>query len=339
MDIQGLSEPGQHSPTLADVAKLAQVSPATVSRFINSPDRVAPETAERVRQAIAQTGYVPNLMAGGLASSRSRLVGLIIPVLDQSIFGSTIQSVTNALADEGYQIVLGLSGPHDERLEGLIPALLGRRPDGLILTGPMMSPTLRKTLIASGAPIIETWDLPTDPIDSVVGFSHEAIGRTLGEYIIKQGYRRPCLMTTRGVRALARRYGLTRALIEQGRAEPALITLDPPTTFKDGRRAMADLLDGGGRPDVVVCASDWLAHGVMTEAHARGLRIPEDVAVIGFGDLEFATALIPPLTTIGIDGSSIGREAARLFLGRAQGVTREKRIIDVGFRFIARESA
>src|SRR3569623_1847847 len=83
------------APPLAVVARLAQVSTATVSRFINSPDRVAEETAARIRSAIAQTGYVPNLIAGGLASSRSRLVALVIPMLDQSIFASTIQAATN----------------------------------------------------------------------------------------------------------------------------------------------------------------------------------------------------------------------------------------------------
>jgi LacI family gluconate utilization system Gnt-I transcriptional repressor len=90
---------------------------------------------------------------------------------------------------------------------------------------------------------------------------------------------------------------------------------------------------------VVICASDWLAHGAMTEALNSGLKIPEDIAFIGFGDLEFAAALIPSLTTIAIDGSSIGRAAARLFLERAQGVDRERRVIDVGFRFISRDSA
>ncbi len=328
-----------HPPTLAVVASIAGVSTATVSRFINSPDRVALETAVRIREAIAQTGYVPNLMAGGLASNRSRLVALVIPVLDQSIFASTIQSATNALGDEGYQIVLGLSGTTDERLEQLAPSLLSRRPDGMILTGTVTSPHLRKALIAAGVPIIETWDLPADPIDSVVGFSHVAIGRALAEYVMLKGYRRPYILTTGGVRALARRYGFASAMVERGRPEPAYRMVAAPTTFTRGREAMGALLDARSDADVIVCASDWLAHGAMTEAAARGLSIPGDLAFIGFGDLEFANALTPSLTTIAIDGSAIGREAAKLFLERAQGSAAGKRIVDVGFTFIARDSA
>jgi LacI family gluconate utilization system Gnt-I transcriptional repressor len=332
-----LDAPG--APTLATVAKAAGVSSATVSRFINSPERVAEETATRIRQAIADTGYVPNLLAGGLASSRSRLVALVIPALDQSIFSSTIQSITNTLGDEGYQIVLGLGGVTDERVERLVPSILGRRPDGLILTGTVTSPQLRKMLVAAGVPIIETWDLPPNPIDSVVGFSHVAIGRSIAEYVVQKGYKRPCILTTGGVRALARRYGFARTMIEYGQAEPMHMVVDVPTTFSRGREAMRAMLEAGTRADVVVCASDWLAHGAMTEALHRGLAIPDDIAFIGFGDLEFAEALTPPLTTIAIDGTAIGSEAANLFLNRALGRSDEKRIVDVGFTLLPRQSA
>ena len=128
-------------------------------------------------------------------------------------------------------------------------------------------------------------------------------------------------------------------MVERGRPEPAYRMVAAPTTFTRGREALGALLDEGFDADVVVCASDWLAHGAMTEANARGLSIPDDLAVIGFGDLEFATALTPSLTTIAIDGQAIGREAAKLFLERAIGATVEKRLVDVGFTFIPRASA
>lgn len=327
------------APTLAEVAALAGVSTATISRFLNSPEVVAEKTASRVRQAIQQTGYVPNLLAGGLASNRSRLIAAMVPSLTQSIFSSTIQAMTDALFESGYNVLLGLAGDHDEHLAAVIDSILGRRPDGLILTGVIGSRELRSKLHAANIPIIEIWDLPADPLDMVVGFSHEAVGRAVGQYVLQKGYKSPFLVSAGGVRALSRRFGLSRALLEHGYPEPPYVVFDPPTTARQGRQGLSDYLDGGGKPDVVVCTSDWSAQGVMAEIQSRGMRIPEDIAVVGFGDLAFAADLEPALTTVRIDGSEIGRQAAHLLLQCAKGRHPDPSIVEVGFEIIERASA
>src|SRR3982751_4837825 len=134
---------------LGDVAKLAGVAPVTVSRAINKPDCVAPQTLKRIREAIDRTGYVPNLLAGALASARSRLVAAIGPTIAASVFQETIEALTNTLATAGYQLLLGQSGYGDSREDALLEAIVGRRPDGIVLTGVVHSAAGRKRLMAA----------------------------------------------------------------------------------------------------------------------------------------------------------------------------------------------
>src|SRR4051812_42078100 len=147
------------SMTLADVARLAGVSPITVSRALNSPQQLTQDTLARVRAAVARTGYVPNRVAGGLASNRSGLVAAIVPTIASQVFLETVEALTAALEAEGYQVMLGQSGYGEAREDALLDAIIGRRPDGVILTGVMHSQDGRRRLAAAGIPIVETWDL------------------------------------------------------------------------------------------------------------------------------------------------------------------------------------
>lgn len=326
-------------PTLAEVAEVAGVSAASISRFINSPEVVAEKTAARIRDAIRQTGYTPNLLAGALASNRTRLVAVMVPSMAQSIFSTTIQAMSDALSEQGYDVLLGLGGNQDQRLSPAIDQVLGRRPDGLILTGPVADEDLRQRLLAAQIPIIQIWDIPADPLDMVVGFSHLDVGYAVGRYVIQRGYQRPFLITASGVRALSRRFGFSRAMLEHGRPEPPFVAFDAPTTVRQGRQGLAGHLEQGHRPDVIVCSSDWTAQGVYAEAQARSIRIPDDIAVIGFGDLDFAADLEPPLTTVHIDGAAIGRAAADLLLRRSRGEAPASTTVRIDFEIRQRESA
>ena len=324
--------------TLDAVARAAQVSSATVSRFFNSPDMLAPRTAQRVREAVARLGYVPNLLAGALASNRTRLVAALIPSISQSLFAGTIQALTDTLADSGHSVMLGLTGVHDERIEQQLMTIVGRRPEGIILTGSTLRIETRQLLKSSGITTIETWDLPPQPIDLVVGFSHEAVGRAIAAHALGAGRRRAFVASATGVRVLARRYGFAKAMMEHGAPEPAVAAFASPTSYRSGRASVAEHLDGGGRPEIIVCSSDWIAHGALDELRLRGIRVPDDIAVVGFGDLEFASDLEPSLTTIKIDGHVIGLKAAEFLLRRMQRKPIEEPVADVGFELVRRAS-
>ena len=140
--------------------------------------------------AVRRTGYVPNRLAGGLASTRSRLVAALVPTIAGPVFLETVQSLTQALADRGYQLMLGQSGYVGSREDALLDAIIGRRPDGIVLTGIMHSSEGRARLLASGIPVVETWDLTPTPIDMLVGFSHVEVGRAVAQYLHAKGRRR-----------------------------------------------------------------------------------------------------------------------------------------------------
>jgi LacI family transcriptional regulator, gluconate utilization system Gnt-I transcriptional repressor len=331
--------PPPSSVTISEVAAAAGVSTATVSRFFNSPAKLKERTASKVRKVVDDIGYVPNMLAGGLASSRSRLVAAVIPTISQSIFSSTIQALTDALADAGYSVILGLTGAKDERVQRELLSIIGRRPDGIILTGSLLDGAARKQLKSTGITIIETWDLPASPIDLVVGVSHQAIGKAVARHTLALGRRRAFVISASGVRALARRDSFSRAMLASGAPEPIVATFSGTTTYGQGRRAMAAHLESKIPCDVVVCSSDWSAHGALDELRARNVRVPEEIAVIGFGDLDFAAELSPALTTVKIDGGMIGRQAAAFLMSRARGEKIERPVVDIGFTLIARDSA
>lgn len=324
--------------TLHDVAKLAGVAPISASRALNTPNQVSPELLARVTDAIARTGYVPNRMAGGLASARSRLVAAVVPTIAGPVFQATIQALTSALAEQGYQLMLGQSGYTHSREDDLLDAIIGRRPDGIVLTGVMRSPVGRKRLLASGIPVVETWDLTPTPLDMLVGFSHEAAGQAVAEFLVAIGRRRLAMIAADDDRSRRRSQAFEQATTRAGLPSPVVIRVEAPTTVSAGRRAMVELLGHTQDIDAVFCSSDLVALGAMTEAQSRGMSVPGQLAVVGFGDLEFAAALHPALTTVHIDGASIGRQAAKFILDRATGVEVTERVVDVGFSIIQRSS-
>jgi LacI family transcriptional regulator, gluconate utilization system Gnt-I transcriptional repressor len=329
---------GSGAVTLHDVAKLAGVAPITASRALNTPNQVSAEVLRKVSDAVARTGYVPNLLAGGLASTRSRLVAAVVPTVAGPVFLETVQSLTEALAERGYQLMLGQAGYTGGREDALLEAIIGRRPDGIVLTGIMHSAEGRRRLLASGIPVVETWDLTPTPIDMLVGFSHVEVGRAVAAYLHGTGRRRLAVVAGDDERALRRTEAFRAVARTLGLAEPRVVTVPAPTTLKSGRGALATLLRESKDIDAVFCSSDLLALGVMTEARVQGLQVPQQLAVVGFGDLAFAADLDPALSTVRIRGDAIGRQAAQFIVDRVEGREVPERVIDIGFSIIQRQS-
>ena len=325
--------------TLREVAERAGVSMITVSRAINTPGQVTERTRTRVHEAITALGYVPNLMAGGLRSARSHLVTALVPTTMGQLFGEMVQSLTDALELRGYQVMLGQVGYAHSREDELLRAIVGRRPDGIVLTGILHSPEGQRLLRASGIPVVETWDFTPHPIDMLVGLSHEQLGATVCEYLHAQGRRQLALLSGDDERAARRRQGFCTAALRLGLREPMVQLEASPTSHTEGRAGFAALVARQPDIDAVFCSSDMLALGVLTEARVRGIAVPGQLAVVGLGDLEFARTASPSLTTVRIDGTRMGQTAARFIADRAEGLPVAEPVVDIGFALIARESA
>lgn len=328
------------SLTLIDVAKVAGVSPMTVSRALHRPDLVSEDTREKVREAVRKTGYVPNMLAGGLASNKSRLVAIFLPTIANSIFADTVQALMDRLTQAGYQTLLGLTGYDAEQEEKLLEAVLGRRPDGIVLTGTLHTESSRVRLTQAGIPVVEAWDLSEDPIDMLVGFSHEKVGEETARHLLQKGYKRFSVVTIGDPRGLRRCNSLIAELKKHGIDDVPMELLPPPATLQVGREGLAGLLDRGVATDVVVCSSDTVAQGVLAEAASRGLRVPQDLAVMGFGDLSSAAHVYPALSTVRVDGNRIGLQVAQALLDRFQEHSSSATPIrvDTGFTLIDRAS-
>lgn len=326
--------PAFKAATLHDVAREAGVSLITASRALGNPALVSDKTIERVKKAVATTGYIPNLLAGGLKSRRSMTVAGLVPSISVAQFLPTVEALTGALAAAGYQLILGQAGYDHSREEALLNTMISRRPDGIVVTGLVHSPTARERLSRLGIPVVETWDLSDRPIDMLVGFSHVKVGSAVAGCFLSRGWQRFAIATGDDHRAMLRRDGF---LATVGREVPTAL-VPAPSSLALGRRALAELLQQTAALDAVFCSSDALAQGVMIEAQARGLRVPDDLAVCGFGDADFAAHLQPSLSTVHVDGAAIGRHAARLIIDRCRGETITQCVVDVGFRIIERQS-
>ncbi|WP_026354765.1 LacI family DNA-binding transcriptional regulator [Massilia niastensis] len=326
--------------TLRDVAKLAGVAPITASRALNTPDAVSPEILARVRDAVERTGYVPNILAGGLASRQTRLVAAVVPTISSPVFPEMIEALTNALAAAGYQLMLGQSGYADSREDELLEAIIGRRADGVVLTGVSRSPLARRRLIASGIPVVETWDYTPTPIDMLVGFSHTKLGSAVAAYLHGRGRRRVAVIGAGDERARQR----TNAFIQTAQAlkmagpggQVPTFHVPAPTTVGLGRSGLRALLAEHPDIDAVFCSSDMLAMGVLHEAQAQGIAIPDRLGVIGMGDQGFSRDVHPALTTVRIDGNVIGETAAHFILERIAGRQVADPVRDIGFTIVER---
>lgn len=330
------------SVTLVDVARVAGVAPMTVSRALNRPELVRGDTQRKVLEAVRATGYVPNMLAGGLASSKSRLVAILLPTIANSIFSDTVQALMDGLATSGYQTLLGLTGYSASREEALIEALLGRRPDGIVLAGTSHTDATIERLKKANIPVVEIWDLTDNPIDMVIGFSHEKVGEEVAQHLLRRGYKRFGIVSVDDPRGLRRCESLTNELAKHGIADISFEVLPAPATLQGGREGLSRML-ASSSPEIVICSSDTLAQGVLAEAASRGLKVPHDLAVMGFGDLSTAAHVYPALSTVRVDGTTIGRHAAEALLSRfatASGpaVNQLNVRMDTGFTIVDRES-
>ncbi|WP_176085372.1 LacI family DNA-binding transcriptional regulator [Martelella sp. HB161492] len=308
---------------MADVARLAEVSTMTVSRALKKDGSVSKETRKRILEAVDQLGYVLDQSAGSLSSRRTGFIAALVPSINNSNFSETAQGITEAIEQSGLQLLLGYTDYAPEKEERLIQSMLQRRPEGIILTGGAHTPSARRMLKNSGIPVVETWEIPEHPIDSVVGFSNSAVMSDLVKALAARGYRKFGYIggtTSRDTRGSMRRQGFLKAIGELGLEPGRLISFGvPPITIQQGAQAIVSMLERWPDTEVVLCVSDLSAFGALMECQRRGIKVPDDIAIAGFGDYEISAYCHPRITTVNVGCRDIGRFAAEKLLRRISG--------------------
>ncbi|MFO1217940.1 MAG: LacI family DNA-binding transcriptional regulator [Burkholderiaceae bacterium] len=330
---------------MSDVASAAGVSLVTVSRAVNTPDKVAAETLAVVRSAVARLGYVPNLTAGSLASSRSRIVAAIVPTISNQVFSETIEALTRTLAEGGYQLLLGQSAYRNRDEDALVEAFLGRRVDGLVLTGCGQSAALRTRLRRAGVPVVQTWDLPdgdgrTAPrvLDMAVGFSNVAAGGAAARHLIERGCRALGYVGADEERSRQRFDGYRAEIARAGLGDATADLMRPPVQIDQAAAQLAQLMARRSDLDAVFCSNDLLAAGVLFECHRLRIDVPRRLAVMGFGDLPIARAASPQLSTVRVRRAEMGERAGQMLLARLADKDPGARQVNIGFEVVARAS-
>jgi LacI family gluconate utilization system Gnt-I transcriptional repressor len=330
--------------TMMDVAKLAQVSPSTVSLYLRKPAAVSPAAGQEIARAISALGYVPNLVAGGLAAASSKVVSVIVPSIRNAFFAETVSTLQSELAAEGFQVILGHSEYGEEQEEALVRTALAWAPAAVVLTGLSHSAETRKLLQASGIPVVEMWEIGGKPINMAVGFSHPQVGASAARHLLSKGRRSIAFLGARmqeDHRAAKRASGFAEETKRAAKHATCDIINHPgAATVEAGslllNRALQQLPDLDG----IACSNDLIALGAIFECQRQGIAVPERIAVVGFGDLDFSASCIPSLTTIRPSGDLIGKEVARLILAGIHGENPAgaSRIIDTGHVLVERRS-
>jgi len=320
------------------VGRIAGVSQVTVSRALNDPKKVSAKTMQRIQDAIELTGYVPNMVAGALASKRSKLIAALVPSITNVIYADLMQNFIDVIRGSGYHVLMAETGFSQEEEQSVVATMLSRRPDGVLLTGIHHSAGCKRMLLGAGIPVVEVWDMTENPLDVCIGFSHIKAGEAVARYAVQRGYDKALIVSAGDERALRRKDSFAAQFEQLTGNAPIEILYEAGATIERGRNGLASGLDKGFEKGIIMCSSDLLAHGILIEAQTRGLRVPQDVAVIGFGNQNFSPFTLPALSTVEVNRPYLGKQAAEALVARIDNKPLPTKSIDVGFEIIERSS-
>ena len=327
--------------TLHDVAAQVGVSAITVSRALNTPERVSETVRIKILAAVDELGYVPNRSARTLVSARSHTVVVLIPSLSNTVFIDTLAGISDVLDPHNYQILIGNTGYDDAREERLLRAYLSHAPDGILLTGLRQSAGMRNWLNKLAIPAVHMMALDAQAEDFCVGFSQEAAGAALTQHLLERGYKNIAFFGARlDERVMQRAAGYRSTLQAAGCYQPGLEFLRPQhSSIGLGAEMIATSLAAHPEIDAVFCCNDDLALGVLNHCQRHTIAVPGRVAVAGFNDLDGAAWATPTLTSVRTPRYAVGHEAASMLLNLMAGNTPTLRQHDLGFSLQLRESA
>lgn len=309
-------------PTLQDVAQAAGVSTATVSRCLNAPERVVASTRERVLTAVRALGYAPNFGARLLAARRSNTIGAIIPTMENAIFARGLQAFQEELHRHKLTLLVASSSYNPELEAEQVRTLTARGADGLLLIGHDRLPETYDFLDRRALPYLIAWAHEPDAGRPSVGFDNRDAMRRLTEAALTEGHRRLAMITApiaANDRARRRLEGVRAAMTERGLDPAALRVIETPYGIENGGAAFREIMQRPERPTIAICGNDVLAVGALDMARRMGLRVPEDVSITGFDDIEIAQIATPRLTTVHVPHREMGRRAAAALVAMIDG--------------------
>lgn len=331
----------RESIRIQDVARHAGVSPMTVSRALREPDKVSEAMRRRVEESVSAIGYLPNRIAGSLSSSRSNVVGLIVPSLRNSLFANTVQGISDVLRGAGHQLMIADSGYSLAEEEAAIAAMLAQRVCALVLHNTRHTARARALIERARVPVVEIGTLAAAPLDMTVSYSNVAAAKAMTLHLARRGYRTIALVTlplADNDRSIERRAGYLEGLAELGRPTDPRLMLELPGGIGSGAEAVARLGELDPRADAIFFAGDVLAIGAVFECQRRGWDVPKRLAIASFDDVDTLRDMHPAVTSVRLPRHEIGRRSAEVLLDRVQGRAQEPVRIDLGFEIVQRES-
>jgi len=318
--------------TLRDVSEASGVSEMTVSRVLRNRGDVAEATRQRVLSAARSLGYVPNKIAGALASQKVNLVAVIIPSMSNMVFPDVMSGISAALEETALQPVVGVTGYSPDKEEKVLYEMLSWRPSGVIIAGLEHSDNSRAMMQAAAIPVVEIMDVDGMPVDSVVGISHRRAGRKMARAIVDGGYRRIAFLGTRMAldhRARKRFEGFTEALAKAGIEIADRDFYSGGSALLKGREMTMDVLERTPDLDFIYYSNDMIGAGGLLYLLEKGVDIPDRMGLAGFNGLELLKGLPRELASMDSCRREIGKKAAEIIIRQlnAKGATAAERIV------------
>ncbi|WP_438959356.1 LacI family DNA-binding transcriptional regulator [Nereida sp.] len=305
--------------TLRDVSEASGVSEMTVSRVLRNRGDVSTSTREKVLAAAKELGYVPNKIAGSLASQRVNLVAVIIPSMSNMVFPEVMMGISEVLDQTDLQPVVGITHYKPGKEEQVLFEMLSWRPSGVIIAGLEHSDASRAMMKASGIPIVEIMDVDGTPVDSCVGISHRRAGRMMAKAIAKEGYKRIGFLGTKmpmDHRARKRFEGFTETLAKHGIEIADQEFYDGGSALAKGREMTEAILSRTPDLDFLYYSNDMIGAGGLLHLREKGVDVPSDVGLAGFNGVELLQGLPAKLATMDACRLEIGRKAAEIIAAR-----------------------
>ena len=316
-------------PTLDDVARDAKVSTATVSRCLNFPDRVSAKTRDKVMKVVKDLGYTPNFGAQALAAKRTNTFGAIVPTMNNAIFAAGLQAFQEELGEKGATLLLASSSYNGEIEEEQIRSLVSRGADGLLLIGIRRDEKIYRFLEDRQIPFVIAWSYQEHKTRSCVGFENFEASYALTKKAIALSHKKFATISAHikeNDRAESRVKGIQKALQDEGVNPRDLMAIECDYSIQNGAESFEEIMKSDHRPSIVMCGNDVLAVGAIKQAHRMGLKIPHDVSITGFDDIELAQVIEPELTTVHVPHKTMGKLAAQMLLKKTQDQTHHENI-------------